>query len=85
MLNKITDFKLIPQAKPLKGLRNEIPNYVVRLNKHTQAVDTDDVVQWFSDPFNSTYRFLAQINASLSHVSIYTENLIVCKLCATKK
>lgn len=58
------------QAKPLRGLRISIPNYIVRFNITTQAIDTDDVVQWFSEPFNSTYRFLAQINESFSHVSI---------------
>lgn len=57
------------QAKPLKGLRNEVPNYRVRLNTHTRAIDTDDVRQWFSEPFNSSYSFLAQINESLSNVS----------------
>lgn len=62
-------FELL-QAKPLKGLRNELPNFVVRLNSlHTQAIDTNDTAQWFSEPFNATYRFLAQINASISNVS----------------
>lgn len=67
---------VILQAKPLKGLRNELPNYVVRLNTHTQAIGTDDISQWFSEPFNSTYRFLAQINVSISNVSILILPLI---------
>ncbi|XP_055303290.1 uncharacterized protein LOC129568968 isoform X2 [Sitodiplosis mosellana] len=58
-------------AKPLKGLRNELPNYLVRLNdQRAQAIDTDDVSQWFSEPFNATYKFLAQINASTSNIHL---------------
>lgn len=68
------------QAKPLKGLRISIPIYISRFYIDTQAVDTDDVVQWFSEPFNSTYRFLAQINESLSHVSIKSSSILnICR------
>lgn len=62
--------QLILQAKPFKGLRNELPNYLVRFNhQRAQAIDTGDISQWFSKEFNSTYGFLAQINASNSNVS----------------
>ncbi|XP_031628338.1 uncharacterized protein LOC116344086 isoform X1 [Contarinia nasturtii] len=58
-------------VKPLKGLRNELPNYINRLNEpRSQAISTDDVSRWFSQPFNSTYSFLAQINASISNIHL---------------
>lgn len=61
----------ILQPKPLKPLRDEIKIYINRLSLPSmQAIDTSDMSQWFSEPFNSTYGFLYQVNSTSSHVSI---------------
>lgn len=57
------------QRKPLKPLREAIPNFVLRSNSPSMtAIDTSDVPEWFR--FNSTYSFLHQISPNASNVSL---------------